>query len=168
MAITKEKKEEIVGKVADIARRAGTIVFVHFKGLPVAETTIMRSGLKGEGVGYTVVKKTLLKRALEDSFEGEMPFCEGEIAIAYPLSDEAAADATLPARKIKEFADKHKEKITIAGGVFESRFVEMAYMNTIAAIPSLPVLRGQFVNLINSPIQRFAVVLGQIAEKREA
>jgi len=39
-------------------------------------------------------------------------------------------------------------------------------MNEIANIPSLDVLRGMFVNIINSPIQRTAIALGQIAEKK--
>jgi hypothetical protein len=34
---------------------------------------------------------------------------------------------------------------------------------SIATIPPLQTLRAMFVNLINSPIQRMAVVLDQIA-----
>jgi hypothetical protein len=36
----------------------------------------------------------------------------------------------------------------------------------IATIPPLQTLRGMFVNIINSPIQRFAVVLDQIAASK--
>jgi ribosomal protein L10 len=39
-------------------------------------------------------------------------------------------------------------------------------MSEIATIPAMPVLRGRFANVINSPIQRFAVVLNQVAEKK--
>jgi ribosomal protein L10 len=41
--------------------------------------------------------------------------------------------------------------------------MDAAAMMSIATIPPLQTLRGMFVNLINSPIQRFAVVLDQIA-----
>ena len=37
---------------------------------------------------------------------------------------------------------------------------------TIAVIPSREVLLGQLVNLINSPIQRLAVVLSEVAKKK--
>ena len=40
-------------------------------------------------------------------------------------------------------------------------------MLSIAQIPAPQILRGQFVNLINSPIQSFVIALGKIAEKRE-
>jgi len=36
----------------------------------------------------------------------------------------------------------------------------------IAMIPNREVLYAQFVNLINSPIQRFAVVLNEIAKSK--
>ena len=39
-------------------------------------------------------------------------------------------------------------------------------MIEIAKIPGLEVLRGKFVNIINSPIQRFAVALSEIAKKK--
>ena len=41
-------------------------------------------------------------------------------------------------------------------------------MISIATIPPLQVLRGMFLNVINSPIQRFAIALGQIAESKGA
>jgi ribosomal protein L10 len=35
-------------------------------------------------------------------------------------------------------------------------------MEEIAQIPTLEVLRGKFVNIINSPIQRFVIGLNEI------
>jgi hypothetical protein len=37
-------------------------------------------------------------------------------------------------------------------------------MNSIATIPPLPVLRGMFVNVINSPIQSLVIALSKVAE----
>jgi ribosomal protein L10 len=41
-------------------------------------------------------------------------------------------------------------------------------MTEIAMIPGRDTLYAQFVNLINSPIQRFAVVLDQIAKNKSS
>jgi ribosomal protein L10 len=41
-------------------------------------------------------------------------------------------------------------------------------MKGIATIPSIPVLRGMFVNVINSPIQRFAIAMSEVAKTKEA
>lgn len=44
--------------------------------------------------------------------------------------------------------------------------MSQAEMEEIATIPPLDVLRGKFVNIINSPIQRTAIALGEIAKSR--
>lgn len=163
MAITRQKKETIVSKVADALSNAGSVVFVKFKGLPVKDTTEMRRKLRAAGAGYTVAKKTLVKRALADkNYAGDMPALDGEIAIAY------GEDLIAPAREVNEFAKTRKEQLSIVGGVFEGRYMSASEMTAIATIPSRQVLIGQFVNLINSPIQRMAVVVSEIAKKKEA
>jgi large subunit ribosomal protein L10 len=161
MAITKAKKEDIVAKVTAALKGAVSVVFVRFGKVSVADTSAMRKSLKGEGVGYLVAKKTLIKRALTDAgYEGTLPELPGELALAF-----ATTDATAAARGIHEFGKKH-EGLSILGGVFEGKYLDAAGMKVIATIPSVQVLRGMFVNVINSPIQRTAIALGQIAAKK--
>jgi len=162
MAITKAKKVDIVEKVAESVKDAASVVFVHFKGLSVADTSAMRKSLKGEGIGYYVAKKTLLKKALEQKgYEGTIPELPGEIAIAWSNDD-----ATAAARGIYEHGKKHKGALSIMGGVFEEKFLDANAMNAIATIPPVPVLRGMFVNVINSPIQGLVIALDQIRAKK--
>ncbi len=160
MAINKAKKQDILAKLEALRDKSESIVFVHFKGLTVANTTAMRQELRGKGVGYFVAKKTLMKRAFGENFSGTMPELEGEIAVAY------SADAIAPAQSIKEFTTKFKDNIAIAGGVFQGVFKSQNEMIEIASIPSLQVLRGMFVNVINSPIQGLAIALDAIASKK--
>jgi large subunit ribosomal protein L10 len=161
VAITKAKKEAVLDKLNDVRAKAASIVFVHFKGLTVGHTSVMRKAFRERGVGYLVAKKTLLKRAFDKHFRGEAPSLSGEIAVAW--SD----DAITPAQSVKEFADRHKGSLTIVGGVFEGVFKNKEEMTEIASIPPLETLRGMFVNLINSPIQGFAVALDAIAKKKQ-
>ena len=51
MAITKQKKEEITAKIADAVKDAVSVVFIHFKGLSVKDTSEMRKQLREGGVG---------------------------------------------------------------------------------------------------------------------
>ncbi len=160
VAITKAKKEIILAKLNEVKASADSVVFVNFKGMSVANTTAMRRKMREEGVGYFVAKKTLLERVFGTAFEGTMPELPGEIAIAY------STDAIAPAQNVKEFALKHKDSIAIAGGIFQGVYKDKAEMTEIASIPALPVLRGMFAQLINSPRQRFAVVLSKVAETK--
>jgi ribosomal protein L10 len=41
-------------------------------------------------------------------------------------------------------------------------------MLEIATIPGMETLQGMFANVINSPLQRFAIVLDQVAQSKEA
>jgi len=162
MAITKEKKEEICKKVEDIVKDFSTVVFVNFHGLNVVDTTQLKNSLRGEGSFYTVIKKTLAKKVLQDSsIEGEIPELDGELALAY------SKDQIAPARGVYEFQQKHKENISILGGIFEGIYVDKDKMSSIAQIPPLQTLRAQFVNIINSPIQGLVISLSKIAEKQE-
>lgn len=147
-------------------------MFVHFKGVTVAEESAMRRELRKEGVGYTVAKKTLIRRALQalGHDEASLPL-EGEIAIAYNNAD--SADASAPARLIHTFAGKLKDplrreasKLVIAGGIFETKLRDALAMQEIATIPSMDVLRGMFANVLNSPRQRFAIALSEVAKKK--
>jgi len=160
MAITKAKKQDILAKLEGVKNDSDSIVFVAFKGLPVNDATAMRADLRSNGVGYFVAKKTLMKRAFDGAFTGEMPPLEGEIAVAY------SADAIAPAQNIKSFATKYKDNLSIVGGVFQGVYKSREEMTEIASIPPLQVLRGMFVNVINSPIQGLAVALNALAEKK--
>lgn len=165
MAISKDKKREILARVADALKEASSVVFVGFTKLTVADASALRRELKGDGVRYLVAKKTLLRRALdEQGYAGELPELPGEVAIAWT----AGEDTTAPARGIHAYGQKVKDALTILGGVFERAFADRERMNAIAAIPPMPVLRGMFVNVINSPVQGLVIALDKVREQKGA
>ncbi len=163
MAISKQKKGEIVDKLTKALKGAKSLVFVNFHGLKVSDATAMRQALRGEGVQYAVTKKSLTKRVLADEkFEGSLPELTGELAMAW------SEDLIAPARGVYAYQKKFPEGLKILGGVFEGRYMTKAEMEGIATIPSVDTLRGMFVNIVNSPIQRFAIALGEIAKTKSA
>jgi large subunit ribosomal protein L10 len=163
MPITKEKKAIINDELQTALADVSTITFVEFTKLSVAHATELRRRLRDNGVGYTVAKKTLLMRALNDKgFKGEMPDMPGQTAIAY------SSDPLAPAREVYAFSQEHKENIAITGGVYDGAFVSKEAMLAIATIPPLPVLRGQFVGMLISPIRSFVLVLDAIAKSKTA
>jgi len=163
MAISKAKKGEILKKVESVLTEAKSLVFVNFHGLTVAGITEMRRALKAAGVKYLVAKKSLVKRALgTGKAEGEIPELPGELALAW------GEDLVAPAREVYAFQKKSPENLKILGGIFEGRYMDQGAMMEIALIPGLPVLHGKFVNIINSPIQRFVIGLAEIAKTKSA
>jgi large subunit ribosomal protein L10 len=165
MAKTKQQKADILEKLTSIFKDSAATVFVHFKGLGVADETAMRHKLEDDGVNYFVAKKTLMRKAAEAAgIAGELPSLEGEIAVAYGQDD-----PTAPARGVHGFAKEYgAEHLAIAGGIYEGGILDALGMQEIATIPPLEVLRGMFANVINSPIQGLAVALGQVSANKEA
>ena len=105
----------------------------------------------------------------EAGISGTMPETPGELGIVHPsrsrIVEAGGSDLLDPAREVYQFQKKLDKKIQIVGGVFEGRFMNMAEMTSVANIPGLKTLHAQFVNLINSPIQSFVLVLDAIANK---
>lgn len=169
MAITKDKKKEIIASLENTISKSESIVFVNFHRLLVKDASEIRRSLKNKNVSYVVIKKSLLKRVLDGAnIRGNRPIMDGELALVF-LSAEVPTNENVenliaPSRSIYDFQKKLDGKVSILGGIFGGEYKSREEMLGIAFIPSLDVLRGMFVNIINSPIQRFAVVLGKIAE----
>lgn len=163
MAISKDKKRDILARLSGALSEASSAVFVGFSKLSVTDASAMRRALRKEGVSYFVAKKTLLRKALaERGYTGELPELPGEVALAWTSGE----DETLPARAIHGHGARLAGAVALLGGVFGGAFADRSSIKAIATIPSIPVLRGMFVNVINSPIQGLVVALDKIREAK--
>lgn len=159
MAITRQKKEETIKDLKEKLKKSQVIIFVNFHGLNVLAVSDLRRKLREIDTGYKVVKKTLIKKTLENfGLEGEFPELEGEVAVVFSESDPIA-----PAKLIKEFAKKNS--IKLVAGVFENKYIDGNTVVMLANIPPREVLLGQLVNVINSPIQGLVVTLNGVISK---
>jgi len=158
--LQKSKKESIIKDLEETIKGSESLVFVNFHGMKVSDETKLRQGLRQEGVGYKVSRKTLLARALKGKAEGEVPELPGEVAIAYS-KDEIASP-----RQIYNFQKTHKGIIlNILGGIFEGKFVGKEMMMELAMIPTREVLLSKLAFLLKSPMQRLAIAVGEVAKK---
>ncbi|MDD3940769.1 MAG: 50S ribosomal protein L10 [Candidatus Pacebacteria bacterium] len=161
MALSKDKKSELIDKYSDILDKAKTLVYVKFKGLNVKDTEALRKKLYAENISYSVVKKTLWDRALTSKkIEGEKPEVGEEVAVI------AGEDLLAPARLAHDFSKEHKESFSIIGGIFDGIFKDKQSMMEIATIPSREVLISQIAFLFKSPMQRLAIGINEVAKKK--
>jgi len=163
MAITRQKKIDIVARLKEGLAKAKSVVFVNFHGLKVADATALRKELRSKDVGFTVAKKTLIRRALEGgAWEGEAPELAGELALAY------GADPLTPAKSVYDFSQPVKDNLKIVGGIFEGKYVSAELMLQVATIPDRQGLYGKLVYVLSSPLQKLVMALDQIAKKKAA
>ena len=158
--LQKAKKEEIVKNLEKIVKDSKSVVFVNFHGIGATDDTRLRGDLRNQDVGYRVSRKTLLARVLTGKATGAIPELPGEVAIAYGKDDIA------PAREIYNFQKTHKGMLAILGGIFDGKFVDGAYMMEIATIPTREVLLSKIAFLLNSPMQRLAIAVNEVAKTK--
>ncbi|MEK7539019.1 MAG: 50S ribosomal protein L10 [Patescibacteria group bacterium] len=162
--LQKSKKEEIIKDLEETIKGSESLVFVNFHGLKVSDETILRRNLRKEKVGYKVSRKTLLVRALKGKAEGEIPELAGEVAIAYLPAQAGSKDATTTPREIYNFQKTHKGILNILGGIFEGKFIESGKMMELAMIPTREVLLSKLAFLLQSPMQRLAIAVNEVAK----
>lgn len=161
MALPRAKKAELIASYTEAIKGANSAVYVKFKGLSVADTSTLRNTLFGENTHYTVVKKTLWKRATDAvGIKGEAPVTGEELAIVY------GEDLLTPARLSYEFSKAHKDSFTILGGIFDGSFKDQKEMLSIATIPPREVLLSQLAYLLKSPMQRIAIAVSEVAKTK--
>ena len=163
MALPRAKKAQLIASYTDAVKGAKSAVYVKFKGLSVAETSTLRSQLFSEKTHYTVVKKTLWKRATDAvGIKGEAPVTGEELAVVY------GEDLLTPARLSYEFSKTHKDTFAILGGIFDGEFKNQKEMLSIATIPPREVLLSQLAYLLKSPMTKLAVGLSEVAKTKTA
>ena len=154
------EKQAIVAELTEMIQKATSGVIVDYKGITVEEDTALRKECRESNVDYAVVKNTLLRFAFNNTGLNELDgLLNGTTSLA--LSEDAVA----PARVMADYAKKLDGKFEIKGGFMDGKPVDLATIQSLAAIPALPVLQAQFLGTMLAPITGLAVVLKQIAEK---
>jgi large subunit ribosomal protein L10 len=169
--LTKEQKHEQSQLLRENLQGVNTLFLLENHGLNVNDVNVLRSEVRKTEATYKVVKNTVVRLAVEGTdMEGITPFLTGPKVIAYTGGDGVAL-----AKVLKDFIKKHPE-LRFEQAFLEGQILEAKDAEKIADMPSRDELLAKLVNLLqspirrlavalNAPVQQFANVLGQIAEK---
>lgn len=72
MAITKQQKEQQLSELINQIREAKSTVFVEFSKITVESAKAIRRDLRESWASMRVIKKTLIKRAVKETFDVEV------------------------------------------------------------------------------------------------
>lgn len=157
------QKQQFVADLAEKLKNAAGGVLVDYKGISVEDDTKLRKELREANVDYFVVKNTLLKRACEIAgLSGLDEVLTGTTAIALSGEDIIAAPKVL----FKQ-AEKSDGKFSIKLGFVDGQVISKEDVEAYAKLPSKETLLSQLVFMLQSPIQRFAIAINEIAKKGE-
>ncbi len=160
MSLNRNEKAAVITDVSAQASKAQTLALAEYRGITVEQLNKLRVDARSKGVYLHVLKNTLARRAVTGT-----PFEVAADAMTGPLIYGFSEDAVAAAKVMADFA-KGNDKLVIKGGAYAGKVLDAKGVQALAAIPSREVLLSQIAGLLMSPIQRMAVVLGQVAKQK--
>ena len=161
MAITREKKKELIQKYLGLLEESSAIVFVYASGLSVGEITQLRSKVRESGGKYHVIKNTLFRRALD---QVDMPVPEainGPVSVAF-----CPEDIAVTVKAIQDFAKGRGEReFEVTGGIVDNQVLDTEDAKALASLPTRAALFAQILAGMNATSGQLAgVVAGGIRQ----
>jgi large subunit ribosomal protein L10 len=155
MAISKQKKEEVLAELVEKFKTAKSVVFAEYRGLTVKQVGEVRKQLREQGVEYKVAKKTLLSLAAQQAGFKEIPmeYMEGPISAVFSFNDEVSG------AKIIHKLGKEFEGLSLKGGVMDGEPFGASQAVQLAQIPSKEELIAKLLGSLQAPISGFHGVL---------
>jgi large subunit ribosomal protein L10 len=163
LAISREKKEQLVADYVDMFSRSKALLITDYRGLTVSGMESLRAQIREAGGGYSIVKNTLAILALEAS---NLPVPEdmlkGPTAIGFAYDEVPAV-----AKVLDDFA-KDTKILQIKGGVMEGKVLSPSQVNSLASMPPREVILAQLLGLIQQPGNGVAGIVNAAGNKLAA
>lgn len=173
LAITRQKKQELLEEYKQQLEEASAVVFTDYRGISVHQIQSLRTKLKDAGATYMVVKNSLFGLALEQlERESAEELLTGPKAVAF-LGEDIGKGVTA----LKDWI-KAEDKGAIEGALLEGSVLNADRASALADLPSkeqtLAMVLGalvapssQLVRTINAPGASLARVLNAYVEKQQ-
>lgn len=156
MAISKERKRELVADYKDWIEKSRAVILTEYEGLSMNDLDELRSKVREAGGEFHIVKNTLGKIAFEESQRSILAgYFEGTTAAGF-----AFEDAPGLAKALTEFA-KSVEALKIKGGYLDAAPMSAEEITALAELPPLPVMRARILGTLMAPATQLARVLNE-------
>ena len=161
MSLNLDDKKAVVAEVSAQVANAQTIVVAEYRGVQVADLTVLRKKARESGVYLRVLKNTLVRRAVAGtSFEGLAQHMVG------PLIYSISPDPVAAAKVLHDFA-KGNDKLVLKAGSYAGKVLDDSGVKALASIPSREELLAKLLGVMQAPLTGFVASVAALAKKRE-
>ena len=158
MALTKQRKNEVLALYQDWLKRSQAVILVEYTGASMKDMDAIRAKVRDSGGEFHVIKNTLARRVFSDlGVDAPEDFLLQSTAVSFAFDDPAAtAKALADAAKGKEF-------IKVKGGFMGSEMLNAAQIKSLAELPPLPVMRAQLLGVLQAPAGKLVRTIAEPA-----
>lgn len=159
--LNRSKKQSQMDKLSDHFSRSKASFLVNCIGLNVEQVTELRKNLKKNKGDIQIIRNSLSLRVMEDYKalkEAYKPQMEGPNAFILAFEDPAKI-----AKIIDQFSEDN-ELFKVKGAVLEGSSLSPAELKSLARLPSLDVLKAQFLGLLETPLTKFLATIQEVPQ----
>jgi large subunit ribosomal protein L10 len=158
LAITKERKEEVLAIYADWMKRSQAVILVEYTGAKMKDLDGIRAKVRESGGEFHIIKNTLARRAFANSgMELPQDYLVKSTAVSFAFTDPAST-----AKALNEAA-KGKEFLKVKGGFMSGQSLNAAQVKALADMPPLPVVRAQLLGMLQAPAGKLVRTIAEPA-----
>ncbi|PZD78078.1 50S ribosomal protein L10 [Mesonia sp. K7] len=154
--MTREEKSQVIKDLTAQLTDTSTVYIADIAGLDAGATSNLRRACYKANVKLSVVKNTLLAKAMEATEKdfGDLPsILKGNTSILISETGNA------PAKVIKEFRKKSEKPILKGAFIDEAIFVGDEYLEALSNIKSKEEVIGDIIGLLQSPAKNVVSAL---------
>jgi len=156
LAITKERKNELITQYCEWVKRSKALVLTQYVGLTMKDIDTLRAKVRETGGEFHIIKNTLAKLAFEQAgFSVQRDQFEGSTAIIFAFTD---APATV--KTVTDYV-KSSDFLKIKGGFLEKQTLTTEGVKALAELPPLPVVRAQLLGTLLAPASKLVRTLAE-------
>ena len=150
-------KTEKVERVAELRERiegSDALLLTEYRGLTGSEIGELRRSLAEGGTKFSVVKNTLMRRAVNDAGRAELEtLLQGPSAVAFVAGDPVAA-----AKSVVDAA-KRFPTLVLKGGYMDGKVLSADDAKALASLESREVMLSKIAGLMKSEMTKAAALL---------
>lgn len=150
MALTKQKKDEVVKEVSELLSNSKMTVVAAYQGTPVKAMQQLRRNGRENGTKLKVVKNRLVVKAIQETDnlkDVDTSALNGMLLYAFNQEDEVA-----PAQVLAKFAKDQPTLEFVGAFSAEGKFLSAEEVKSLATLPSKNELIAQVVATLLSPV----------------
>lgn len=156
MAITKERKLELIKQYSEWMKRSRALIVTEYTGLTMGQIDDLRRKMREAGGEFHIVKNTLGEIAIKEvGLPVPDDYFQGSTAIGF-----AFEDAPSVAKTMTDFA-RTSEFVKIKGGYLGNAPMSPDQIKALADLPPLPIMRAKLLGTLLAPASSLARILAE-------